>query len=364
MSYLDRERRRTQITVGGKRKSTTFPAGTPKKVVDEYEYKIRLGKIDGSLGRESPTLRAYHERFLKVYPTIKKRGDAMKLKDRSTLKWHLLPAFGDMPLRSITAGQILDFQASLYQDGEGLAPQTCGNVLSCLSAIFRLAVLERLVDYNPCSAVPRIPVEQRLPTFWTPAEADQFLVHCREHDYELFQLCVFALNTGMRPGELQGLKRDCLVFEAGYVDIRRNWCTKTNRVNEFTKNKLNRKVSVPAAVWQVMANKYRLAPDELVFPFDFNSIGFRRIRPMAEAARVKVIRFHDLRHTFASHLVLHGKHPVEIKELMGHKKLSSTDIYMHLVDDLRKGATDCLTKGMSWAVSKDTKVVNLDGSRH
>lgn len=341
-----------------------FPLGTPLDVVRKFELEKRLERIDGIEKRSIPFLSDYSKRFLAIYPTIKRRGAATLKKDRSSLKHYILPAFGHLELDRIGAPEILDFQAELHADGDGLAPQSCSNVLSTLSSIYRLAVLERHCQYNPCAAVPRIPRGEDAPwDYWTPKEANRFLLYCRERDFDLFQLCAFTLNTGLRPGELQGLLRDAINFEEGFVHVHRNWCTKTQQLVNRTKNGLPRKVALSPQILQLMDGKRRLAPTAPVFPLKFNSLGWRFIRPMAIDAGVKPIRFHDLRHTFATHLVLHGRHPVEIKELLGHKKLSSTDRYMHVLDELKRGATDCLVEGMVWAQSEATNLVNLDTAR-
>jgi len=158
---------------------------------------------------------------------------------------------------------------------------------------------------------------------------------------------------------LQGLLRDCIDFDLGYVMVRRNWCTKTNKLNEYTKTKTDRKVSVSPAILRLLADKRALPMDAPVFNLEFNTLGFRLIRPMAVAAEVKPIRFHDLRHTFASHLIMRGKHVVEVKELLGHTKLETTMKYMHLAEDRKKGVTDCLTDGMSWLQGNAGNVVPI-----
>lgn len=357
MATWDKSRWRSRV--GGP--SVTFPRGTPKKVVDDYEAKVRLGLIDRSLVRERVALKDYSERFLAVYPTIKKRSEATLIRDRFTLDGHILPRFGSWQLKAVTAPDVLEWQQTLR--AKGLKPQTINNAVSTLSAIFRLAVLERKVDYNPCASVPRATKVDRPHTFWRPDEADRFLCHARDRDWQVFQVAVTALNTGMRPGELAGLKRDCLFFEQGYVEVRRNWCSKTRRVNEHTKTGTVRRIAVPREVLSLLADKAGLPMDALVFPGINNDFGTRRLQPLAREAGVRPIRFHDLRHTFASWLVMHGKHPVEIKELLGHRKLSSTDVYMHLADDLKRGVTDCLTQGMSYLGLTGGKVAILRPSR-
>ncbi len=73
---------------------------------------------------------------------------------------------------------------------------------------------------------------------------------------------------------------------------------------------------------------------------------------------VRPIRMHDFRHTFASHMLLQGANLVEVKELLGHRKLESTTIYLHYIPDRNQGATDKLLGRMSWA-NAGNNVVSL-----
>lgn len=359
MAYKDRGRWKvTWRTKDGKRCYKTFPEGSSEKIVKEFEIKLRFGFIPEDF-RSCPTVAEYSKRFLEVYPTVKRRAESTIIKDHSTFDHHVIPAFGDIRLNQIKPGDLLTYQSDLF-NGFDYCPQTIKNIMSILSSMFKLAVIEGIIEYNPCSCVPRIESEKGvIPKFWTFKETDQFLCYCVEHDYELFQLVAFAVNTGLRPGELQALKRDCLNFHEAYVDVRRNYCTKTNKINEWTKTRVNRRISVPPAILKVISNKISLAQDDLIFPLQFNSLGFRRIRPMSVDAGVKPIRFHDLRHTFASHLVMRGRPLIEVRDLLGHRSIKSTEIYAHLTEEFKKGATNCLTQGMRYVQSQDVKVINL-----
>lgn len=360
MAHKQNGKWRVRWSRNGRRYSKTLPEGTSRQAAEAFERKARSGAIASHLfDPEIPTFAEYAERWFEVYPTMKPREESTRKKDRQVLRDHLIPAFGEMLVCEVKARDILDFQTEMVE--MGYQPQSVRNTLATLSNIFKLACLEDIIPANPVTSVPRVKSETRKPTFWTFEEADRFLCHAQDADWEIFQLCAFALNTGLRPGELQALQADCLDFRNQCVHVRRNWCTKTNQIRNYTKNKVERTIWINDEIMRVMLNKRGLRGDERVFPLPFNTLGFRRIRPLAEEAGVKPIRFHDLRHTFASHLAMQGKSAIEIRDLLGHKKLSSTDIYMHLTEDFRKGATAGLTTGMSWVKSIDSKVVAIGG---
>lgn len=340
-----------------KQRAKVFPKGTPKATADMFERDMKIKVASGGMIQNSVTFKDLAERWIKEYSEIHKTESSV-IKDHSTLKHHLLPEFGKQCVTSIDPSAVSQFQQALCHK-RNLAPQSVNNIVGLLSSILRYGVNTGLIKFNPCGSIRRIKRQERTPTFWTLEEMQRFLGVCRGEDYELFQMCAFALNTGLRPGELRALKRDCINFELRYVEVRRNFCTKTGRINEYTKNKRVRRVPLNHLVLDLIANKRSLASDALIFPWLTNSIGFFRLQPMARKAGVKPIRFHDLRHTFASHLVLHKKNPVEIKELLGHTKLETTDKYMHLMEGWHQGATDCLAVGFDWRNNDRAKVVNF-----
>lgn len=364
MATKDRERWRVRIKEGDRViYSKSFPAGTPKKKVDDFERNLRLGKIDRNLAtQEILTVRTYAKRFQEAYPTIKKRSHSTMLKDHFSLRDHILPEFGDARLSEVTASDVLTWQIGL--SAKGLAPQTVNNIVACFSSLFRFAVLEGKAPYNPCASIPRIPRPKTKPVFWTPEEARRFLSHARVEDWGTYQVVLLAITTGLRPGETMGLMRDCIDFDRAVIDNRRHFCTKRKRVVDGLKNGPGYQVPAPRSVLEVLGDKRGLASDELVFPWlcKQRAFGWLTMKPLAKAAGVKYIGFHKLRHTFATHLVSNKRQAIEVRDLMGHKSLKSTEIYMGTTIEL--GSTDCIAEGLGIEAFTGGNVRNLRSSRH
>jgi integrase len=347
---------------GKNRKYQRMPRGMPKAEVKDYEDRMRLADFRGR--DEAPTFKEYYPRYQRILPRIRHQEASTRLKEDGMVRDHLAPFLDHLKLDQITAGLVMNLQVKLSEgdlreDRKPLAAQSVNNVMAALSKILGVAVIEGILPHNAVKSVPRVRREPRKPQFWTFEENNRFLGYCMDQDWELFQLCCFAVNTGLRPGELQGLQRECLNFEESYVKVDRNWCTKTKKINDYTKNRVERRISLSPPVWRVMLNKRNLEAKELVFSMNFNALGHNRIKPMAQSAGVKEIRFHDLRHTFGSHLMMLGKDIKVIQELMGHKKLSSTEIYVHITEDYLKGATDVMMEKQTWNLSGEAKVVPI-----
>jgi integrase len=338
--------------------SKIFPAGTPKTVVDKFEAEIKLGHVNATRDKRCPTFADYAAGWIEHYAEIHKSPSTV-LKDRQMLRDHLCPALGTKKLHEVRRKDIRDLKTHLCSEKK-FAAQTVNNILALAHKIFDSAVSEdELLESNPVAGVKRVPTPRRAFKFWTFEEKDRFLSYCRTEDWELFQIVAFATETGLRPMEIKGLKRDCLDFENGEVTVRRNWCTKTNRLNEYTKTKRDRKVPMSPAVYHILADKRFLKADDFVFQGISNAFGALRIQPMAIKAKVTPLRFHDLRHTFASHLAMRGVPMIKILELLGHTKMDSTLIYAHLAPSSLRGVTDVLSDGAGWCRTLPGDVVPL-----
>lgn len=336
-----------------------FPKETPLKIVREFERKAKLGLLTPADHSDRSSFSEWSEVWLNEYAKIHKVASSVE-KDQGILRNHLNPRFGDFYVDQIDIDMLYRFQRDLLENG--FKAQSINNIFGCLSMILSHATQRGLIRLNPCKSLKRMRVVQKSPSFWTPEQSSKFLEYVRDRDFETFQLCSLALTTGMRPGELQGLLRDCIDFESGYVTIRRNYCTKTHRIVEYTKTKRDRKVEIPRPVLEGLSNKYHLKPHDRVFNFSCNSFGKRKIQKYAKECGVPPIRFHDLRHTFASQLAMMNVHQVMIRDLLGHTKLDTTNVYMHLAEDSKRGVTSKLVSG--WAhLTRDEQVISLANYR-
>lgn len=351
----------------GRKMSQSFPAGTPKKMVDDFERKVRLGLIDRSLTAECPTLGDYAKHFFEVYPTLNPRKpneESTTLKARGDFANHIEDRFGDMRLGEIKPRDVLKWQADLWDAGKGKKAQTIRNVRSLLSSILKLAVIEELIEYNPCRSIPTIAAEPSAPAFWSFDEKDRFLCTAAKADFELFQLAAFACDTGARIGELEGLLGDSLDLKGGFVEYRRHFCYKTRQVKDYTKNRVPRRVYLSPEIVDVMRNKAATKSGDRVFGLNFNTMPPMRLYPMCERAEVKRLTPHGWRHTFASHLIMLGREAKDVQTALGHTKIATTlDTYAHLLEDYKRGITDGMNVGMRWVLDANTKVVALGGRR-
>jgi integrase len=206
------------------------------------------------------------------------------------------------------------------------APATANRFLAALSSACTQAVREwHWLQENPVSRVSKQREPQGIVRFLSDTEREALLAACRKSTLrELHLIVLLALTTGMRRGEVIGLRWSDVDFERKSIVLHK------------TKNKERRSVPiVPAAIEPLLAHgKVRRLDTDLIFPGPGNEpIHFDAYwREALVTAGVKDFRFHDLRHTAASYLAMSGATTPEIAAVLGHKTLQMVKRYAHLSD--------------------------------
>jgi len=177
-------------------------------------------------------------------------------------------------------------------------------------------------------------------------------------------LYVLALTTGMRRGELLALRWSEIDLEAGFLQVRWTLQHLVGGVHVLTPPKTarsRRKIKLTVrAIKALQAHRTRQIAlrdaakeawyeEGFVFttaighPIRGNHILQRNFAPLLVKAGLPAIRFHDLRHTAATLLLLRGIHPKVVSEMLGHSTISMTlDIYSHVLPDMQRDAVDAL----------------------
>lgn len=191
---------------------------------------------------------------------------------------------------------------------------TVRSYLAVLAAVFKIGVRElRWCEANPVRDVALPAASAGRTRFLSNDERKALLDACRVSEAPaLYALVMLALTTGARKGELYGLRWSD-------VDLVRRWA-----IFPKTKNGTARGVPLVPAVVGELAKLPRLG--ERVFPEDMT----RAWRTVLRRAALSEFRFHDLRHSAASHLVASGASLIEIAALLGHKDIRMTHRYSHV----------------------------------
>ncbi|MGH9158320.1 MAG: tyrosine-type recombinase/integrase [Acidimicrobiales bacterium] len=286
---------------------------------------------------------------------------------RRNLDLHVLPVLGGTQLQQVTAGQLNGLYRSLLASGHrngisGLAPKTVRNIHIAVSKLLADAVDRGLVGRNIATSAKAPKPRKTGPTeicFWTPQELSAFL-HFMKDD-RLYALWHLAAMTGMRRGELLGLRWEDIDCGAKRVAVRQAVISVAYEVRVTTpKSHSARVIDLDPQTVDVL-RRHRLAQDAeriaggdayadndrvfrkadgaVIHPDVMRTMFDRRVK----RSGVKRIRFHDLRHTHAT-IGLRAGVPVKVmSERLGHATPAFTlQQYAHVIPGMQAEAAQAI----------------------
>ncbi len=322
----------------GQNKSKTFPSWTLAK---EFDRDLGKDQKDEIIAHET-SFRDFSVRWLREYCAIEKSETQWKT-DESVIRIHLVPYLGSRAISDLKAVDLVAVKIKLME--KKLAPKTVNNIIGLAKTILETAIEWDLLKTNPFR---RVKLAKRIPqpyAYWSTHEVDRFLSYAKAHDHYMYELVSIAIHTGMRRGEILALRRDQLDFDRRLITVSRNYDETLKKDFEFTKSKRIRHVPMNDHVYSILLNRKPWPALERVFEKQYNQL-FYPFKRLCREAKVKVIRFHDLRHTFASLLVMNGVSIESVSKLLGHHDISMTMRYAHLSNDHLLEATNVLVRRM------------------
>jgi len=226
-----------------------------------------------------------------------------------------------------------------------ISPATVNRELACLKHMFNKAIEWDMLYSNPMKKIKLFKENNKRIRYLEKEQIDTLLNNCSDL---LESVVIIALNTGMRKGEIFNLKWRDMNFNMNLIYLIE---TKNNERREIPMNTLVRNTLI----------KVRKHPES---PYVFTEKNGRKLAPgyfrksfltALKKSGIKDFRFHDLRHTFASHLVMSGIDLNTVRELMGHKSIEMTLRYSHLSPDHKRRAVEVLGQRMD--SNMDSKAV-------
>ena len=275
---------------------------------------------------------------------------------------HIKPNIGNIPLEKLTTMDLQKFYRKLLTKGrverieskeqpKGLSAKTVRNINQVISSAMDLAVAQKIILINPTNACELPKVEhQEMQTI--PAEQLQaFLQEAKSTGvYEMYYI---ELATGLRRGELLGLKWSDIDWKNGIIKVRRQVARVNGEIVEAplkTKNSYRAVTISPQAIEVLKQQKAKTK--ELKEPYIFPSPNGGPISPdsvnnmlkrVLERAGIPKVRFHDLRHTFATIALQNGVDIKTVSGMLGHFSAGFTlDTYAHVTTSAQKEAAQTM----------------------
>lgn len=346
--YYDKQRRLWRVVFkndAGKRRTKSFQS---EREAEVFEAQLKLGVADttpSELARV--TFSELASRWHREYCKVEKKETRWK-PDQRLIEIHLKPAFGDVLARELEPTHLSALKATLRERETGrgglMKPSSINNVVALAKNIMNWGAGQRIIPPdNPFREVKLLKTDEFDFEWWSLEELETYIKAGRERGEcpELLRLVEFSLHTGVRFGEAMALKRKNLAFDRNKIRIVASHCIRLGK-DLPTKNNMLAEIPMNAVVRSILEPKRFLRPDQYVFDRSVFVNLRARFRASAEKSGVKVIRWHDLRHSFASNLAVAGVDGQRIQKLMRHKTFRMTQRYMRLRPEHLKGSTEVL----------------------
>jgi len=307
--------------------------------------RIALGQPLFDETKPAETFESFARRWFTDYVLPNNRLSEQRSK-RQNIDGYLLPFFGKMAMTEINSEMVEKFKSKMCTTN--LSPKTVNNILATLSRILTIAEEWGDVPRRPKIRMLRVPPQA---FDYLTAEDSEKLLN-QTHNPFVHGLILFAMQTGLRFGELMALDWEDIDLKNRRVTVRRALVrrrmgpTKSNRIRYIP---LSRSVCATLRCW----------PHKTGYVFGQKS-GAEPTRQDAMAqilvdacknAGLRRLGWHALRHTFASHLVASGAHLKIVQELLGHTDLRVTMRYAHLEPSRLMEAVDRLDQQRKKSVS-------------
>ena len=264
-------------------------------------------------------------------------GRQKSARTKSYIIRQLINTFGSLPLRRFNTAIVEQLQTDLIN--RGLKNSSCNKVLNVLKHTFTKAVEWEMVEEDVLKRVRKVKLlidDGKRLRYLSKEECLKLIDSCDSH---LKPIVITALNTGMRRGEILSLRWNNVDLRHGFILLDR------------TKNGERREIPINETLRHTLEGLTRRLDVSYVFYDPATGKPYQGIkRSFATACRragIKDFHFHDLRHTFASHLVMAGVDITTIKELLGHKTLTMTLRYAHLAPSHKVKAVEILENAIS-----------------
>jgi integrase len=299
-----------------------------KEVLAKKKAEATEGRYVSTAKKPSPLLEEFVEEYFEYY-RANRRPHSVR---RHEISWRAMqPVFGSKRLEEISPLDLERYRRRRKQSGK--SDVTINRELAFLRNLYTMAITWGKAGANPVKKVRLSREDNGRIRMLSPDEEARLLAQCGP---QLKPLVLTALHTGFRSAELLSLTWEDVNFSRQMITVRAG----------YVKNGESRSVPMNKVLTETLKAIRISGPSEGVVFCSRKGTPYRSFRTTFERAVRKAgitdFTFHDLRHTFASRLVMAGVDLPTVKELMGHKHIHMTLRYTHLSSDHKQRAVDTL----------------------
>lgn len=271
----------------------------------------------------------------------------------SRINTHIIPKLGHYKLTDITNNIIQNFYNDLINK-EKLNPSSAKKILETLNNCFKYAQKNKLI-YTVPTEIETIKINKKEIEFWTEEELKFFLEEIK--DTYLYTPILIASMTGVRVGELCGIRWCDIDLENGYININNQVIQDKNSKKLILSSILKtstskRSISIPKLlITHLEGIKAQISPNKLDYIIlnrqnkmcNPRNISMEFTKKVAKYPDISQISIHSLRHTHATLLIFNGENIKVISDRLGHKDISVTlNTYTHVMENMKKDTAKLL----------------------
>lgn len=301
-------------------------------------------------------LEHWYETYSK--PTIRPRTQRTY---EGYLRLYIKPKLGNIPLNKLATNDIQQFCAWMKSDdhmgGNSIADSQIRNCYSLSHRALEKARVEHLIPRDPTDGCKLSPVRYEEMKILSREAMQKLLIQAKEENY--YELFLLELATGLRLGEIAALQWNDLNLETGELQINKQVVAVKGKLTVSppkTKAAVRTQI-LPPTVLKVM-REYRArvdsrwmfpSPKKEDTPMRPSSI-HQRLHRILDHAECDRVRFHDLRHTFATNALAYGMDIKTLSTILGHVSCATTlNTYSHITDEMRQQAAVKIDRGIAKA---------------
>jgi integrase len=322
--------------------------GEAPRIIREVEEKRHQEKTEGTRSKVPTFAHFVEKQWLPIYPKAAGNRHTTIEEKKGHLKTHLIPFFGETRLDRIDFKQIQKFIATTLNKTKGkreeertsrngylkaqktISPKRVKNVVGTLRTILGSAV-----DWGDLPALPKFPrVKCPMPSFGFYDVSEVALLATSARDAEERALILFAAHSGARAGEQLAIEWTDLDFRRKLITFRR---ARTAGITvDSTKSNKPREVPMSPTLEAALKTHRHLRGPLVFCQHDEHASHLTiwhlhgALERAARRAQLRLLRWHDLRHSFASNLTIGGTPLRQVQEWLGHSSLTMVLRYAHL----------------------------------
>lgn len=346
----------------GKRKQKWITIKAPNEREANKKATEILDKINkGIFDFTDQTVGEFTEEWFEKHVKVNLKKTAIRNYDL-VLKLYINDIKG-IKLKDLSPRHLLTLYQKLSQKSPFIAQKTHRIIRAALNKAVSWGILSK----NVALLVDSPSVPEVFQIVWNTEQIERFLEEAKKaRNYRIY---LIAIHTGMRQGEILGLRWNDIDFKNGIISVKQK-LVKAGPNPEFENVKTKKSIRPILMTGQLKAELLiqqeiqnqekkdcreiddRFYEDhDLVFaqpngrPIDGTNLTYREFNRVLKAVELPKIKFHGLRHSFATYLLSEGENPKIVQEMLGHSSIGITmDTYSHVVPNLQKTATQKLDK--------------------